>query len=149
MNYWLFKTEPDAFSIDDLAAHGSTSWEGVRNYQARNFLRQCAVGDEVFIYHSSCKFIGIAGVGKILRSAYADATQLDSSSDFFDAASLQGDPRWSTVDVGFVKKFPRLIDLPALKINPALSELALVKKASRLSVMPVSVVEYHAILAMC
>jgi predicted RNA-binding protein with PUA-like domain len=149
MNCWLFKTEPDAFSIDDLAAHSITSWEGVRNYQARNFLRQCAVGDKVFIYHSSCKNIGIAGVGKILRKAYADTTQFDSSSDFFDAASKLDDPRWSTVDVGFVKKFPRLIDLPALKINPALSELALVKKASRLSVMPVSAVEYQAILAMC
>ena len=146
MNYWLFKTEPDTFGIDHLAAQTVSCWDGVRNYQARNFLRQCAVGDLVFIYHSSCKRIGIAGIGKIVRAAYADPSQFDKKHSAFDAASVADNPRWTAVDVGFVEKFADVLELSALKKHPALQDMALLKKGSRLSVMPVTTVEYKTIL---
>lgn len=148
MKYWLFKTEPDAFGIDDLERDGKAGWDGVRNYQARNFLRQCAVGDEVFIYHSSCKKIGIAGIAKIVRTAYVDNTQFDRHSNGYDIDSTIDNPRWSTLDVQFVKKFPTIIGLSELKNNPALEEMLLVQKGSRLSVMPVKPSEYREILRM-
>jgi predicted RNA-binding protein with PUA-like domain len=148
VKYWLFKTEPDVFGIDDLKQQKTASWEGVRNYQARNFLRQCAVGDEVFIYHSSCKLIGIAGIGKIVRTAYPDETQFDPGNSAYDADSKMDNPRWSTVDVAFVKKFSTVIPLQKLKEHPGLQEMILVQKGSRLSVMPVTAGEWKIIMAM-
>lgn len=146
MNYWLFKTEPDTFGIDHLARQKTSCWDGVRNYQARNFLRQCAVGDQVFIYHSSCKRIGIAGVGKIVRAAYPDPSQFDKKHSAFDADSVPENPRWTAVDVGFVEKFTDVLELSALKTHPELEQMVLLKKGSRLSVMPVTALEYKIIL---
>lgn len=150
MAYWLLKTEPSECSIDDLAAQAPNSivWEGVRNYQARNFLRQMQLGDEVLIYHSSCKLIGVAGVGRIAKSAYPDPAQFDSKSPYFDAKSPRDKPRWDAVDVVFVQKFAHLLSLDDIKSIPALEGLALVKKGNRLSVMPVKDEEWRVLLNM-
>jgi predicted RNA-binding protein with PUA-like domain len=140
MAKWLAKTEPDECSIDDFAEHPDKPvvWEGVRNYQARNYLKDMAVGDEVFIYHSSCKLIGIAGIVRVVRAAYPDPAQFNKKSPYFDAKSPPDNPRWQAVDMVFVRKLPRLIPLDELKSMSGLDDLALVKKGSRLSVMPVS-----------
>lgn len=151
MGYWLFKTEPGELSIDDLARLGTDGacWEGVRNYQARNMLRdQVQLDDRVFIYHSSCAQIGIAGIGRVTRAAYPDPSQFDATSIYFDAASAPDKPRWSAVDVQHEETFAHIIPLAALKANPALGELPLVQKGSRLSVMPVTAAQWRAILKM-
>jgi predicted RNA-binding protein with PUA-like domain len=148
MAKWLAKTEPDECSIDDFASkpHKPIVWEGVRNYQARNFLKDMAVGDEVFIYHSSCKDIGIAGIAKVVRAGYPDPAQFDSKSAYFDSKSPKDNPRWQAVDMVFVRKFPRLIPLNELRNTSGLEDLPLVKKGSRLSVMPVSEKEWQTIM---
>ena len=151
MHYWLLKTEPSELSIDMLAALGNKGacWEGVRNYQARNMLRdQVQLDDRVFIYHSSCAQIGIAGIARVTRSAYPDPSQFDAKSIYFDAASTPEKPRWIAVDVQHEETFEQIIPLAALKENSALSELALVQKGSRLSVMPVTAAQWKAILKM-
>ena len=147
MAKWLAKTEPSECSIDDFVSKPEKSivWEGVRNYQARNFLRDMKTGDEVFIYHSSCKHIGIAGVVKVVREAYPDPAQFDAKSTYFDAKSSKENPRWSAVDMQFVSKFADIITLDQLKSMPELEYLALVQKGSRLSVMPVRDSEWKAI----
>jgi len=149
MTRWLVKTEPDECSIDDFARSPDIAivWEGVRNYQARNFMRDMTVGDEVFVYHSSCKHIGIAGMVTVVRDAYPDPAQFDSKSDYYDAKSTPDNPRWTAVDMIFGRKFPRLITLDELKVLPQLESLALVRKGNRLSVMPVSDDEWQAILS--
>ena len=148
MNYWLLKTEPAECSIDDLAAQPikPVVWEGVRNYQARNFLRQMQEGDEVLVYHSSCKLIGVAGTARISQSVYPDSAQFDPESPYFDPKSSRDSPRWDAVNVVFVQKFSQLLSLDAIKASPALEDLALVKKGNRLSVMPISANEWKAIL---
>ena len=150
MAKWLAKTEPSECSIDDFTAKPEKSivWEGVRNYQARNFMRDMKTGDEVFIYHSSCKHIGIAGVVKVVREAYPDPAQFDEKSTYFDAKSSKQDPRWSAVDMQFVSSFASIITLDQLKHMPELEYLALVQKGSRLSVMPVSDTEWKAIMSL-
>jgi predicted RNA-binding protein with PUA-like domain len=148
---WLFKVEPSELSIDDLKARGATGacWDGVRNYQARNMLRdQVRVGDAVFIYHSSCAEVGVAGIARVIRAAYPDPSQFDSASIYFDAGSKPDNPRWISVDVRHEKTFRKIIPLAALKSNPALADMALVQRGNRLSVMPVSAAEWQAILAM-
>ena len=149
MAYWLLKTEPDECSIDDLAAQPkkSVAWEGVRNYQARNFLRQMRIGDELLIYHSSCKLIGIAGVAKVSKSVYPDPAQFNPNSPYFDSKSPQELPRWDAIDVVFVRKFAQLVSLDEIKLNPVLADLALVKKGNRLSVMPVEENEWNSIIS--
>lgn len=148
MPYWLMKSEPDEFSIQDLKKLGQGRWDGVRNYQARNFLRQMQEGDQFFFYHSSCAEPGIAGIGRVTRSAYPDPTALDPASPYHDSkASDEANP-WSAVDVEFVEVFASPLKLARLKAQPELQELALVKKGSRLSVMPVSADEWQAILAL-
>ena len=147
MPHWLMKSEPDELSIHDLQRLGNARWDGVRNYQARNFVRSMAVGDLFFFYHSSCPEPGIAGIGRIIASAYPDPTALDPQSHYYDAkASAEKNP-WSALDVEFVEAFPKVIALATLRELPALSELPLVKKGSRLSVMPVSASEWAAALA--
>lgn len=148
MDYWLLKTEPAECSIEDLAAQPikPVVWEGVRNYQARNFLRQMQVGDEVLIYHSSCKLIGVAGTARISRSAYADPAQFEPESPYYDPKSSLDLPRWDAVDVVFVQKFSQILPLDEIKACPALVDLALVKKGNRLSVMPVSANQWSSIL---
>ena len=140
MNYWLFKTEPDAFSIDDLAARPEQTehWDGIRNYQARNFLRDdVQVGDQVFVYHSSCKQVGIVGIAEVVKAGYVDHTQFDPESHYYDPKSTQENPRWYMVDIKLKEKFPRLLSLKEIKQMPEITELGLVKKGHRLSIMPV------------
>lgn len=150
MAKWLMKTEPAECSIDDFAdAPGKPIiWEGVRNYQARNFMRQMVVGDEVFIYHSSCKHIGVAGIVKVVRAAYPDPAQFDAKSAYFDSKSKPDNARWDAVDLVYDRKLPRLVPLEELKAMPELCDLALVSKGSRLSVMPVSAEQWDLILKM-
>lgn len=151
MNYWLFKTEPEECSIDDFAKAPDKAivWEGVRNYQARNFLRdQVKTGDLVFIYHSSCKDIGIAGVAEVVRSSYPDPSQFNSLSPYFNAKSNETKAPWAAVDLQFVEKFPQLLPLDKLKQSTKLEQLPLVKKGNRLSVMPVSSAEWQYIIKM-
>ncbi len=144
MAYWLFKTEPDEFSIDDLAglAGRAEPWNGIRNFQARNLLRdQVAIKDKVFIYHSSCKQVGIAGIGVVSRSAYPEPDQFNPESRYFDPKATLDNPRWFCVDVTFEKKFNRVITLSELKKQPSLANMALFKQ-SRLSVQPVTEAEW-------
>lgn len=147
--YWLMKSEPDAFSIDDLKRKGQEHWDGVRNYQARNFMRDgMRVGDRIFFYHSNCAEPGIVGVAEVATDAYPDPSQFDPKSKYFDAASSRDNPRWMLVDVKFVKKLKRTITLKELQADTALAEMALVRKGNRLSVMPVGAEEWRHILAM-
>lgn len=151
MNYWLFKTEPEECSIDDFAQAPDKAivWEGVRNYQARNFLRdQVKTGDLVFIYHSSCKDIGIAGVAEVVQSSYPDPSQFNSLSPYFDVKSSGTKAPWVSVDLQFVEKFTALLPLDKLKQSTKLEQLPLVKKGNRLSVMPVSTAEWQHIIKM-
>lgn len=150
MAYWLFKTEPDAFSLDDLkqAPKQTTIWEGVRNYQARNFMRDdVKAGDLVMIYHSSCKQVGVVGIATVTRSAYPDPSQFDLSSDYYDAKATKEKPRWVVVDVTYKQHLPKLVSLKAIKANDAVHEIAL-KKGGRLSVMPVTDTDWHEIIKM-
>ncbi|TKK36012.1 EVE domain-containing protein [Pseudomonas sp. CFBP13528] len=138
MAYWLMKSEPDELSIIDLEKLGKARWDGVRNYQARNFLRTMAAGDEFLFYHSSCPEPGIAGIGKIIQAAYPDPTALEPDSHYFDAkASAEKNP-WSAIDVAHVQTFPKVLGLGYLKQQAALAEMPLVHKGSRLSVMAVT-----------
>jgi len=150
MAYWLFKTEPDAFSIDDLQSRPEQTepWDGVRNYQARNFLRdKVAWGDKVFIYHSSCKKVGIAGVAEVVKAGYPDETQFDPDSNYYDPKSSQEKPRWYRVDVKFVEKFEEVLPLSTIKAMPSITEIGLVKKGGRLSIMPVQETEWQQLYA--
>jgi len=146
--YWLMKSEPSAFSIDDLAEEKRTSWEGIRNYQARNLLRETKAGDQVLFYHSSADPTGVAGIAKVVREAYPDPAQFDRKSEYFDPKSPRAEPRWLTVDLAFVRKFPRVVTLGELKANPALAKMAVTQRGSRLSVQPVTLEEFRAVLAM-
>lgn len=148
MAYWLMKSEPDELSIEGLAHLGKARWDGVRNYQARNFLRAMSEGDMFFFYHSSCPQPGIAGIAKVIRAAYPDPTALDPQSPYHDAKATPDKNPWSAVDVAHVRTLPRVLELGWLKQQPALAELALVQKGSRLSVMPVTAEQWTAILAM-
>ncbi len=145
MNYWLMKTEPTCFSIDDLvnAPNQTTCWDGVRNYQARNFMRDTMrKGDLVFFYHSNCELPGIAGIAKIVREAYPDHTAFDPESEHPDLASSPDNPRWFMVDVQFVEKFEHVISLAMLKHYAELSDMILLRKGNRLSVLPVTLQEW-------
>ena len=148
MNYWLMKSEPDEFSIDDLKARRTEPWSGVRNYQARNHLRAMRKGDLVFFYHSSCEIPGVVGVAEVATEAHPDPTQFDPKSDYFDAGSKREDPRWSLVDVKFKRKLKRVIALAELKGRKELHELALIRPGNRLSVLPVSETQWDFILAL-
>jgi predicted RNA-binding protein with PUA-like domain len=142
------KSEPDEFSIDDLAKKRTEPWSGVRNYQARNFLREMRVGDGVLFYHSSCDEPGVAGVAEVATDAYPDPTQFDPKSDYFDAKSTRTAPRWSLVEVKFKRKLKRVIALAELKERKELHELVLVRPGNRLSVLPVSKTHWHFILGL-
>ena len=140
MKYWLMKSEPGEFGIDDLENRPNQTehWDGVRNYQARNMLRDdMEVGDLVFFYHSNCETPGIVGIARIARSAYPDHTAFDPNNKHFDPSSKQDSPRWFMVDVQFVRKLKRTIALAELKDKLELQGLALVRKGNRLSIMPV------------
>ncbi len=137
-NYWLFKSEPDVYSIDDLAKDGTTHWDGVRNYQARNLIRdEMKNGDLVLYYHSRIKPMGIFGVARICREAYPDFTQFDDSSRYYDPKATEEAPRWFMVDIEFVTKFDQPITLAELKEDDALDGMKVTMKGQRLSVQPV------------
>lgn len=151
MNYWLMKSEPDEFGIDDLKNRPNQiePWDGVRNYQARNMLRDAMqVGDQVFFYHSSCQAPGIVGVMEIARAGYPDDKAFDPHDKHFDPKSNADKPTWFRVDVKFVEQFTRTISLSALKQHSALNDLALVRRGNRLSIMPVSSEQWALIMAM-
>ncbi|MEM7607502.1 MAG: EVE domain-containing protein, partial [Myxococcota bacterium] len=136
--YWLMKSEPDVYSIDDLERDGQEFWEGVRNYQARNFMRAMKKGDLALFYHSNSKPSGVVGVAKIVGEAYPDPTQFDKTSPYFDKKpSKDGTPRWDVVDVAFEEKFESILSLSDLKDCDELTTMHVVQKGSRLSVTPV------------
>ena len=148
MPYRLMKSEPDELSIHDLQRLEQTRWDGVRNDQARNFLRSMQTGDLFFFYHSSCPEPGIAGIGRITTPQYPDPTALAPDSHYFDAKASADKNPWCAVDVAFAEAFKRIIPLAQLKSQSALVDLPLVQKGSRLSVMPVSAEHWNAILAL-
>ncbi len=151
MAYWLMKSEPEEFSIDDLRARPARTepWDGVRNYQARNMMRdEMRKGDLVFFYHSNCETPGIAGIAKIVGEGYPDPTAFDPEDKHYDPKSDPQNPRWFLVDVKFVRKLKRLIPLSALKSKRALESLALVRRGNRLSIMPVTKKQWDFILGL-
>ncbi len=150
MRYWLMKSEPSVFSIDDLARapKQTTSWDGVRNYQARNLIREAAVGDGVIFYHSSADPPAAVGTATIARAAYPDPSQFDAKSDHYDPDSKKDDPRWFVVDVKFDGKFARAVTLAELRANAALAGMVLLRKGSRLSVQPVTPAEWKIVRKM-
>lgn len=137
LNYWLMKSEPEVYSIADLQTQGQTVWDGVRNYQARNFLRQMQVGDLAFFYHSNANPPGIVGLMRIKTTNIVDPSQFDPKSHYYDAKSTPESPRWQTVEVEFVEVFSQILALSLLREKFADAELLVVKKGNRLSVIPV------------
>ena len=149
--YWLIKSEPSCFSIDDLrnSPEQTSPWDGVRNYQARNFMRDTMrVGDQVFFYHSNCNPPGIVGIAEVVSEPYPDYTAFDPNSDHPDASSTPDKPRWFMVDMRFKEKFTQIISLETLKHCPELEKMALVRKGNRLSVMPVDANAWAVIMSM-
>lgn len=150
MNYWLMKSEPDAFSIDDLRAmpNKTEHWDGIRNYQARNMMRDdMKKGDLVFFYHSNAKIIGIVGIAKVVKEAYPDFTAFEPGTRYFDPKSDPDKPRWFMVDIKFVRKLKRIITLAELKnYSSVLDDMPLLRKGNRLSIMPVSESHWNFIL---
>ena len=136
--YWLMKTEPGTYSIGDLRKDGSTCWEGVRNYRARNLMREMAVGDAVLFYHSNAKPPGVAGLARVCREAYPDHFAFDRRSKYYDAKSPKDEPRWWMVDVEFVEELPRVVGLDELKADSRFDDLMVTQKGARLSVQPAS-----------
>lgn len=148
MRYWLMKSEPNVYSIDDLARDRREIWDGVRNYQARNFLREMAVGDLAFFYHSNTKPPGIVGLMKIIETQVVDPTQFDSHSRYFDPKSTRESPRWQTVTVGYETTFAESVTLDQLKQSFDPDQLWVVRRGNRLSVMPVETAIAEKLLAM-
>jgi predicted RNA-binding protein with PUA-like domain len=151
MKYWLMKSEPSEFSIDDLKKMPKQTehWDGVRNYQARNFMRdEMKKGDQVFFYHSNCDEPGIVGIAEVVKEGYPDFTAWDPRDKHYDPKTDPDNPRWMMVDIKFVRKLNRTISLKALKENPALKDMRLIQRGNRLSVMPVEKQEWQAILKM-
>lgn len=146
--YWLMKSEPDVFSIDDLAGlpNHTTSWDGVRNYQARNFMRAMKVGDQVLFYHSNAKPPSVVGIAEVVRTAYPDATQFDPRDPHYDPASTPEQPRWDLVDIRFMYKFAAPLSLDLLRGQPGLKGMELLRKGSRLSVQPVRKAEWNQVV---
>lgn len=144
VRYWLMKSEPDVYSIEDLKRDGKSPWTGVRNYQARNFMRdEMQVGDLVLFYHSNAEPPGVAGIAKIASAAYPDFTALDAASEYYDPKASTQNPIWMMVDVAFVKKFPRIVSLDELRAESVLSDMLVLRRGMRLSVQPV--IDAHAL----
>jgi predicted RNA-binding protein with PUA-like domain len=146
MNYWLMKSEPDTFGIDHLAKKPkqTAGWDGVRNFRARNYLREMQVGDLVFFYHSSTEIPGVVGIAKVVREAYPDSTAFDKKNDHYDADSDPDKPRWYQVDVQLVRKFDRVISLDELRSHASgkLKDMVVLKRGNRLSITPVTKAEW-------
>jgi len=141
IHYWLMKNEPETYSLDDLKTEKRYVWDGVRNYQARNYMKEMKKDDLVLYYYSNANPSGVAGVARVVKEAYTDPSQFDPASRYFDPKSTQENPRWVAVDVAFVQKFNQVLSLAALKENPFFKDMLVVKKGMRLSVQPV--VEKH------
>ena len=148
MRYWLLKTEPESYSIDDLKRDKATSWEGVRNYQARNHIRAMEVGDGVIIYHSSCVPPGAVGVGKVVSAPRPDPTELNQDSGYYEPRATNDKNIWSTIDIAFEKKFKHPVPLIEIKANKKLSGIEIVRTGSRLSVSPVSLAHFELLVEM-
>ncbi len=148
MNYYLMKSEPDCFSIDDLKKQKKSTWDGVRNYQARNFMMKMKKSDKILFYHSSAKEIGIVGIAEVSKEHFPDHTAWDLKNEHFDGRIKNGDPRWQMVEVKFVQKFPRTIQLSEIKKEKSLQNMSILQKGSRLSVTPVKQKEFEKILQM-
>ena len=149
MRYWLFKSEPETFSIDTLNSrpHHTDHWDGVRNYQVRNMLRdEIKKGDLGFFYHSNCTPPGVAGIVEVVRDGYPDFSAQDPDSPYFDPSSSSDNPRWFMVDVTFVKKFPHFVSLEEIKRHPRLENMLVIRKGSRLSITPVGADEWKVIM---
>jgi predicted RNA-binding protein with PUA-like domain len=147
--YWLVKSEPDAFSIDALAKKGKTCWDGVRNYQARNYIRdQMAIGDGVLFYHSNADPTGVAGVAEVCSKAYPDPTAWDPKHDHFDPKTKKDAPAWMMVDIKFEEKFAKVVTLDDLRANAKLADMLVLKRGQRLSVQPVTKAEFEEVLRM-
>lgn len=149
MACWLMKSEPDVYSIDDLQRDGREMWDSIRNYQARNMMRDdMRIGDEVFFYHSSCKEPGVVGIARVASKPYPDPVQFDKQSRYFDAKSDKDNPRWILVDVEFVRKLKRNITLTNIKAQKSLEDMILVRRGNRLSIMPVEKKHWDKILSL-
>ena len=149
MNYWLMKSEPDAYNIDDLMRDRREPWDGIRNYQARNMMRDdMTIGDKVFFYHSSCKEPGVVGLMEIVSKPYPDSTQFDPDDKHYDPKSDPDEPRWCLVDVQFERKLARVIRLAEIKAHPGLDDMILVRKGNRLSIMPITEDHWNVILSL-
>lgn len=149
MAYWLMKSEPDVYSIDDLERDGREKWDSIRNYQARNMMRDdMRIGDKIFFYHSNCKEPAIAGIAKVASKPYPDPTQFDKKSRYFDPKSSRDEPRWVLVDVAFVRKLKQPIRLVDIKTHPGLEDMILARRGNRLSIMPVEKKHWDLILAL-
>ena len=151
MNYWLMKSEPDTFSIDDLINRPEQTepWDGVRNYQARNMMRDAMkLGDRVFFYHSNCTEAGIVGIMEVAKEGYPDASAFDPDDKHFDSKSDATKPRWMRVDVRYIRHLTRTITLKELKLKPELADFTLLKNGNRLSIMPVSQTQWEFILSL-
>jgi predicted RNA-binding protein with PUA-like domain len=149
MAYWLMKSEPDEYSIDDLERDGSTYWDGIRNYQVRNMIRDdMQIGDEAIFYHSNCKPPAAVGVMRIISDAYPDPTQFDPDDPHFDPRSDAADPRWLLRDVGYVRHLPRAVSLQEMREHPGLEGFQLLRRGNRLSIVPVSEEHWALIMAL-
>ena len=149
VKYWLMKSEPSAYSVDDLAAQPKKTdhWDGIRNYQARNFMRdEMKIGDQAFFYHSSCAEPGVVGIMEVVRAAYSDDSALDSKSKYFDPKATADNRRWVMVDVRLKRKFKRAISLQELKTYKALTGMSLLQRGTRLSIMPVTKKQWNCIV---
>jgi predicted RNA-binding protein with PUA-like domain len=146
--YWLMKSEPRAFSIEDLekSPKRTTCWDGVRNYQARNFMRAMAIGDQVLFYHSNAEPPAVVGIAEVVRTAYPDQTQFDKASHHYDPASVPSAPRWDMVDIRHRQTFKNSLSLDRLRQEPKLKGMVLLQKGSRLSVQPVTEAEWVVVL---
>ncbi len=142
------KSEPSEYSIDDLKRDGRSSWFGVRNYQARNFMREMRLGDRILFYHSSCEIVGVAGIAEVVATVHADESQFDPKSDYFDSKATRDKYLWDCVDVGFVEKFDAVIPLAEIRENPKLQNMRILQKWNRLSVTPVAKDEYETVVNM-
>lgn len=146
-HYWLMKSEPESYGIDHLKAEKKTAWSGVRNFQARNFMREMQPGDPVLFYHSSCKVPGVYGLAKVASAPYPDPTQFDAKSPYYDPRATKEKPIWFLVDVAFVRKFKEPITLPEIRANSRLRAMLILQPGSRLSVTPVAK-EHFALLSL-
>ena len=145
--FWLMKTEPETFSIDDLVRVKKEPWTGVRNYMARNHMRAMSLGDGVLFYHSSCEPPGVAGLARVSKTGVVDETQFDPDSPYYDPKSKRDAPRWDCVEVEFVEKLPHFVSLADIRADKKLTKMPLLQRGQRLSVQPVSADEYKRIVA--